>query len=101
MISVTKRGKVYQYQFDIAPSNGKRKRITKSGFETRKKAEEAGIKSYNEYNQTGQSFTPSMLSYSDYLNYWMKKHCEVNLKYHTIEAYKSIVKNHVKPSNGC
>lgn len=100
MISVTKRGKVYQYQFDIAPSNGKRKRITKSGFETRKKAEEAGIKAYNEYNQTGQSFTPSMLSYSDYLDYWMKNHCEVNLKYHTIEAYKSIVKNHVKPNIG-
>ena len=37
MISVTKRGKVYQYQFDIAPQDGKRKRITKSGFETNNK----------------------------------------------------------------
>lgn len=100
MISVSKRGKVYQYQFDIAQNNGKRKRITKSGFETRRKAEEAGIKAYNEYNQTGQSFTPSMISYSDYLDYWMKNHCEVNLKYHTIEAYKSIVKNHIKPNIG-
>ena len=100
MISVSKRGKVYQYQFDIAPSGGKRKRITKSGFATRKKAEEAGLKAYNEYNQTGQSFTPISMSYSDYLDYWMKSHCEVNLKYHTIEAYKSIVKNHVKPNIG-
>ena len=30
----------------------------------------------------------------------MKNHCEVNLKYHTIEAYKSIVKKHIKPNIG-
>lgn len=100
MISVTKRGKVFQYQFDIAPSNGKRKRITKSGFATRKKAEEAGLKAFNEYNQTGQAFSPTDISYSDYLDYWMKNHCEMNLKYHTIEAYKSIIKIHIKPNIG-
>lgn len=100
MISVTKRGKVYQYQFDIAPQDGKRKRITKSGFETKKKAEEAGLKAYNEYNQTGKAFTPSSLSYSDYLDYWMKNHCEINLKYHTIQAYANIIKNHIKPNIG-
>lgn len=35
MVSVRKRGNVYQYQFDIAPVDGKRKRVTKSGFKTK------------------------------------------------------------------
>ena len=100
MVSVRKRGQVYQYQFDIAPINGKRKRVTKSGFKTKAEAEKAGMEAYNEYNNTGHSFIPSQISYSDYLDYWMKEHCEINLKYHTIEAYKNIVKNHIKPKLG-
>ncbi len=42
MISVSKRGNVFQYQFDIAPQNGKRKRkrVTKSGFKTKKEAQQ-------------------------------------------------------------
>lgn len=28
------------------------------------------------------------------------KHCYINLKYHTIEAYSSIIKNHIKPNIG-
>lgn len=100
MVSVRRRGKVYQYQYDIAPINGKRKRVTKSGFKTKVEAEKAGTIAYNEYMQTGHSFVPSSMSYSDYLDYWMKQHCEINLKYHTIQAYKNIIKNHVKPRIG-
>ena len=37
MISIRKRGNVYQYCFDIGKVNGKRKQITKSGFKTKKK----------------------------------------------------------------
>lgn len=36
MISVRKRGNVYEYSFEVAKVNGKRKRISKSGFETKK-----------------------------------------------------------------
>ena len=38
MINIRKRGKVYQYQFEIAKVNGKRKSITKSGFKTKNEA---------------------------------------------------------------
>lgn len=100
MISVRKRGNVYQYQFDIAPVDGKRKRRTKSGFKTKAEAEREGLKAYNEYNLTGQSFTPTQQSYADYLDYWIKQHCEINLQYHTIQAYSSIIKNHIKPKLG-
>lgn len=100
MVNVRKRGNFYQYQFEVAPINGKRKQVTKSGFKTKAEAEKAGIKAYNEYDQTGHSFKPSTISYSDYLDYWLKEHCGINLKYHTIEAYKNIIKNHIKPRVG-
>ena len=36
MVNVRKRGNVYEYNFDIAKIEVKRKRITKSGFKTYK-----------------------------------------------------------------
>lgn len=100
MVNVRKRGKVYEYSVEIASIDGKRKWLTKSGFKSKPEAEKEGMKAYNEYNNTGHSFIPAQISYSDYLDYWMKEHCEINLKYHTIEAYKNIVKNHIKPKLG-
>ena len=100
MVNVRKRGKVYEYRVEIASVDGKRRWLTKSGFKSKVEAEKEGIKAFNEYNQTGHSFIPSQMSYSDYLDYWMKEHCEINLKYHTIQAYKNIIKNHVKTKLG-
>ena len=37
-VNVKKRGNVYQYQFEIARINGKRKYINKSGFKTKAEA---------------------------------------------------------------
>lgn len=100
MVNVRKRGKVYEYRVEIAPVEGKRKWISKSGFKSKSEAEKEGIKAYNEYMETGHSFVPSTMSYSDYLDYWLKEYCEINLKYNTIEAYKNIIKNHIKPNIG-
>ena len=100
MINVRKRGNVYEYRAEIAPINGKRKWISKSGFKTKAEAEKAGIIAYNEYTQTGHNFTPNTMSYSDYLDYWLKEHCQINLKYHTIQAYSNIIKNNIKPRLG-
>lgn len=99
-VYVQKRGKVYQYQFAIASVDGKRKYKNKSGFRTKSEAIEAGVKAYNEYINVGHCIEPSKMSYSDYLDYWMKEHCEINLKYHTIQAYQNIIKNHIKPKLG-
>ena len=51
-VNVRKRGKVYQYQFEAASVDGKRKQITKSGFKTKKESEIESTKAYNEYNNT-------------------------------------------------
>ena len=52
-INVRKRGQKWQYQFEAAKIEGKRKQITKSGFNTKKEALEAGIKALAEYNNSG------------------------------------------------
>lgn len=38
MINIRKRGNVYQYCFEAGKVNGKRKQITKSGFNTKNEA---------------------------------------------------------------
>ena len=71
LISIRKIGKSYQYSFDVAKVNGKRKRITKSGFKTKSKATNSGIKALNEYRTMGHYFKEEDISFSDYLDYWM------------------------------
>ena len=51
-IRIRKRGKSYEYCFDIGKVNNKRKRITKSGFKTKAEAQEAGTVAYEE-NRNG------------------------------------------------
>lgn len=100
MVSVRKRGNVYEYNFDVAKIEGKRKRISKSGFKTKAEALKQGMIAYNEYLNTGRKIKTNEMSYSDFLDYWLDNHCKINLKYHTIEAYSNIVKNHLKTNLG-
>lgn len=100
MVNVRKRGNVYEYNFDVAKIEGKRKRITKSGFKTKAEALKQGTIAYNEYLNTGRKVVSNEMSYSDFLDYWLDNHCKINLKYHTIEAYSNIVKTHLKPNLG-
>ena len=95
-----KRGSTWQYSFEAAPVNGKRKSISKGGFRTKAEALTAGTAAMNEYNSSGQSFTPSELSVSDYLDYWFDNYCKTNLKYNTQLGYLSIIENRLKPQFG-
>lgn len=99
-VNIRKRGNSYQYYFEIAPVNGKRKQQVKSGFKTKTEALKEGIKAYNEYITAGTLIKDSGISYSDYLDYWMKNYCRVNLKYNTIEAYTTIINKYLKPYLG-
>ncbi len=99
-VGIKKRGKVYQYQFEIAPVDGQRKWITKSGFKTKAEAQEEGNKAYTEYLNAGVPFKECNTSYTDYLNYWLDNYCKINLKYNTIKAYKNIIKKHIIPKLG-
>ena len=99
-IRIRKRGKSYEYCFDIGKINNKRKRITKSGFKTKIEAQEAGTVAYEEYIRTGIVVKECQMSYHDYLDFWYKNYCKINLKYTTQEAYKNIIEKYLKPSLG-
>lgn len=99
-LKIQKRGSVYQYKFEIASEDGKRKFINKSGFKTKKEAIENGNKAFTEYLNAGIPFKECYISYSDYLDYWLDNYCKLNLKYNTIQAYKTIIKKYLKPKLG-
>ena len=87
MINIRKRGNVYQYCFEAGKVNGKRKQITKSGFNTKNEAYIAGQKAYDEFINGVNTNECNML-YGDYLDYWMKEYFEINYKYSTAKSYK-------------
>lgn len=99
MVSIRKRGDVYQYSFEIAKVDGKRKRKSKSGFKTKKEAMEAGIIDYNNYYNMTCNNNNSVISYGDYLNLWFEDYKQ-NMKYNTIRTYKSIIEKYLKPDLG-
>lgn len=91
-LNVTKRGNVYQYRFEIEKVNGKRKFITKSGFKTKNEAYVEGQKTMNLY-LNGDLSNESQMTYSDYLDYWMREYFEINYKYSTAKRYRESFNN--------
>ena len=90
----------WEYRFEAAKIDGKRKHISKSGFRTKKEAEDAGAKALAEYNNAGLKFEPSDMSYADYLDYWFDNYVKVSCKYNTQMAYNQIIEQHLKPVLG-
>ena len=95
-----KRGKSWSYYFDTAQIGGKRKKIEKGGFRTKKEAEAALAKALAEYDNSGQVFRPAEISVSDYLDLWFDQYCKTELSEKSAETYSSIIRNHIKPSIG-
>lgn len=99
-VNVRKRGDKWEYRFEAAKVEGKRKHISKSGFRTKKEALEAGNKALTEYNNTGVRVELVDISVHDYLDYWYEQYVVVNLKYNSQLAYKRIIDNHLKKRFG-
>lgn len=99
-INCRKRGLKWEYYFEGAKIDGKRKRISKGGFDTKKAALEAGVKALNEYNNSGLHFVASEISFSDYLDYWLSNYCSVNLKQTTYDGYNKKIRLYIKPALG-
>ena len=101
MVSVRKRGKVYEYRFEIATVEGTRKWITNSGYPTKAEAFKEGAKAYNDFYYNGQKTKlRENMSYADFLDYWIDNYASFNLYYSTTISYINIIKNHVKPRVG-
>ena len=99
-VSVSKRGTKWQYRFEGASVDGKRKQYSKSGFRTKKEALEAGTKALAEYNNGGTPFTPSDVSVADYMMYWLQNGAPSTHKETTIKTYRVYAKKHIIPRIG-
>ena len=99
-LNIRKRGTKWEYRFEGAKIDGKRKQITKGGFKTQKECLKAGTQALHEYNNTGIAFEPVEISVNDYLNYWFDNYCVINLKYNTQLGYLGIINNHLIPNFG-
>ena len=103
-IIITNRGDKkkpsWQYRFELAKVDGKRRYASKAGFKTKEEAEKAGNLALAEYLRAGKHFEPSEMSVADYLDYWLNNYCVVNLADNTVSGYSNIVKNHLKPRIG-
>lgn len=74
MATIYKRGKSYAYMVDIPnPVDGKRKRINKSGFRTKKEAQEAAHKLEISLN-AGEYYIDGNIPFSDLAAMWLDEH---------------------------
>ena len=99
-VNVEKRGNKWRYRFNGASIDGKRKVYQKGGFDTKKEALAAGNEALARYNGAGVIFKPKEISFSDYLDIWMREYCDVNLKPETILNYTKRIRCHIKPALG-
>ena len=90
----------WEYRFEIASVAGKRQSATKSGFRTKKEALEAGTKALAEYYASGEHFTPSTVSLSDYLDFWLENYGRNHWKDTTLQGRTYIVERNIKPEIG-
>jgi len=90
----------YEYRFETAKVDGKRKSISKSGFRTKKEALEAGSIALAEYQRCGDIFNPTTISLSDYMDSWLETYCRQNVKQGTLITYKRVIDHHIKPELG-
>lgn len=99
-ISLIKRNSFWQYRFDIAKQDGKRKQVSKSGFKTKKEAKEAGLKALNSYLDSGSFQRSTSISLSDYLDLWFKAYCLVQSRFNTQRVHGNSIQKHIKPVLG-
>lgn len=95
-----KRGSLWEWSFEGARIDGKRKTISKGGFRTKAEAMAAGTRAKAEYDRAGSVFTPSTLSVQDYFNYWLKTYVQTECKPNTVRVYSDIVRIHINPYLG-
>ena len=97
-VNARKRGNKWQYYFEGAKIDGKRQRICKSGFNTKKEALEAGVQALNQYNNYG-AFVPKDVTVAEFSNAFLE-YCEETYKWTTFKSYESVINAYVKPELG-
>ena len=89
-VNARKRGNKWQFYFEGAKVNGKRQRIVKSGFNTKKEALAAGVEALAQYNNCGVAVLSSDISVQDFAQEFID-YCSRRLKWSTYESYKGVL----------
>lgn len=90
-ISTRKRGSTWEYSFEIASVDGKRKRKSKGGFRTKKECLDAGVQAKAEYDNGGSIKENSSMSYTDFLKVWYDTEVKPVMKLSTQSSYLTAV----------
>nr|DAV56285.1 MAG TPA: Integrase [Caudoviricetes sp.] len=99
-VGTRKRGDRWQYYFEGAKVNGKRKQIVKSGFRTKKEAYAEGVKALAEYEGGSSPKAPQTLSVNDYLDQWIGLYVDANLRLSTKRNYVNTINRNIRPRIG-
>lgn len=101
-VSTRKRGDRWQYYFEGAKVNGKRKQIVRSGFKTKKEAYAEGVKALAEYEGAGSTVgnAAKNMSVNDYLDQWIRLYVDSNLRLSTKKNYVNTINKQVRPRIG-
>ena len=92
--------KVYEYSFEMASVEGKRKLKSKSGFASKRDARIAGRKALSEYENVGQVMVDRDISYANFLDLWMENNCKLTCKESTLYGYEKKIRLYLKPELG-
>lgn len=99
-VTARKRGKTWEYRFEAASIDGKRKQKSKGGFRTKAEAIKAGTAALTEYNQTGQTVkADTQISVQDFFMQWYDL-TKDGRRYSTNVSYLNMMENHIFPALG-
>lgn len=89
MGSVRKKGNSWYYTIEMAPVDGKRKRVERvaKGAKTKKEAMKIMLDVEDELKFGINTLDKSKMSYGDFLRYWMDSYVTKNLAKNTIDSY--------------
>ena len=95
-----KRGKTFSYIFEAGKIDGKRKVVEKGGFETKAAAYKAGVTAYNDFLHGNIGITSESITLKDFMTSWIENVVAANVKPTTIQLYKSLTANQIRPHLG-
>jgi integrase len=99
-MAVRKRGQTWEFTFDAGRNlQGKRKQVRRSGFRTKREAEQAERQARNE-NDQGFELTPERLTTAQFLERWLNDHARRQVAPATFTRYSELINLHVIPVIG-
>ena len=97
--SIRRSGRTWGFVLDIGRANGRRQRVRKRGFRTRKDAQTALNDALAEL-QHGDYVRPRRITLESYLDDWLASLAIAGRRPTTIAGYRRLIRVHVNPTLG-